>query len=149
MPKVISLNEAADLGGSLANVDENTTVVATISEVEKRTGTSRRSGKSYSYFICSTDCEVMGSSMRVLISEVGAKVALIAKKGLGDRVVKGREVICWVTWGEKQQDGNQYLSLFPKGHPQFGKPRARAEYEAPGVLTVDQIDHGALDTDDE
>ena len=129
MPKVISLNEAADLGGSLANVEENTTVIATIVDVEKRTGTSRRSGNSYNYYICSTDCEVMGSPMRVLISEVGAKVALIEKKGLGDRVVKGREAICWVTWGERQADGNQYLSLFPKGHPQFGKSNARTQYE--------------------
>ncbi len=130
MPREISLDEASELGGSLANVDADTTIVVNITEVEKRSGTSRRSGKSYNYFICSTDAEVMGSSMRVLISEVGAKVALIAKKGLGDRVVKGREAVCWVTWGEVDDDSNQYLSLYPKGHPQFGKARARQEYSA-------------------
>ena len=140
MPKVISLTEAADLGGSLANVEENTTVIATIDHVEKRTGTSRRNGNSYNYFICSTDCEVMGSSMRVLISEVGAKVALIAKKGLGDRVVKGREAICWVTWGERQPDGNQYLSLFPKGHPQFGKANERTQYEPQAITNLEPLE---------
>ena len=146
MPKVISLTEAADLGGSLANVEENTTVIATITDVEKRSGTSRRSGNSYNYFICSTDCEVMGSPMRVLISEVGAKVALVAKKGLGDRVVKGREAICWVTWGDVQNDGNQYLSLFPKGHPNFGKSNERQQYEPEantmslGTLSADEND---------
>jgi len=130
MPREISLDEAGELGGSLANVEPDTTVIATILDVEKRSGTSRRSGKSYNYYVCSTDCEVMGSPMRILISEVGAKVALIAKKGLGDRVVKNREVIAWVTWGEVDNDGNQYLSLFPKGHPSFGKARARQEYNA-------------------
>ena len=130
MPRKISLDEASDLGGSRANVDADTTVIATITSVEKRTGNSKRSGKSYSYFVCETDCEVMGSPMRILISEVGAKVALIEKKGLGDRVVKGREAIAWVTWGLTTSDGNQYLSLFPKGHPQFGKSNPRNEYTA-------------------
>jgi len=115
MARTISLNDAQSLGGAIANVTLNSACIVSITSVEERT--NEKTGKAY--FLCTTDAEVMGSSMRVVLNPVGSKIATISQTELP---VEGDEVICWVTYGEPV-DGKQYMTLYPKGHPQFGLSR--------------------------
>lgn len=115
MAKTISLSAANNLGGAIANVTLDQACVVEITAVETRS--NPKTGKSY--FLCTTDAEVMGSPMRVVLNPIGAKIATVSQTenpGVGD------EVICWVTYGEPTE-GKQYMTLFPKGHPQFGVRR--------------------------
>ena len=112
MARTISLNEANNLGGAVSNVSLNTACIVTITNVEERS--NPRTGKSY--FLCTTDAQVMGSPMRVILNPIGAKIATLNET---ENPVPGDEVVCWVTMGD-EVEGKRYMTLFPKGHPQFG-----------------------------
>lgn len=115
MARTISLSQASSMGGAIANVTLDQAAVVTITAVETRS--NPKTGKSY--FLCTTDAEVMGSPMRVVLNPIGSKIATVSQT---DNPGVGDEVICWVTYGEPVE-GKQYMTLFPKGHPQFGVRR--------------------------
>ena len=115
MARTISLNDAQNMGGAISNVQLNSACVVTITDVEERS--NAKTGKPF--FLCTTDAEVMGSNMRVVLNPIGSKIATISHT---ESPAAGDEVVCWVTYGEPV-DGKQYMTLYPKGHPQFGARR--------------------------
>ncbi len=118
MARTISLNDAQNLGGAISNVELNQACIVTITDVEERS--NEKTGKAY--FLCTTDAEVMGSAMRVVLNPIGSKIATVSQT---ESPAEGDEVICWVTYGEPVE-GKQYMTLYPKGHPQFGLSRGLA-----------------------